>query len=301
MHTHTHTHKYESATRRVEICRGAAAAPDPQVSAAADSTSPPLALPLLRSRTDSSSGARLSTNPSTWSNRVANRLSAVKMPPFGPRLYCRQTHAIAPQSERQSIQPSAHASVAHCFRMQHSLARSLTNLLHDLFVVDCVPDVDVGLVGQHADSRVQVQAVGGSASQVTVAQQALTYAQASSGHAQRSGSSEGVHERAANGCARTGCCGRARLRSRRLLGLALTCISVVLPDPAIPMTMQTVGFFTGAAGAAGAAAAADASAAVAEAGAVAAAGVGATAAAAAFVVAALAALLMLIAAVASAS
>lgn len=38
-------------------------------------------------QTHSTSAARFSMNPSTWSNLVVNKFSAVRIPPLGPRLY----------------------------------------------------------------------------------------------------------------------------------------------------------------------------------------------------------------------
>lgn len=40
-------------------------------------------------RTYSTLSLRFSTNPSTWSNLVVNKLRAVRIPPLGPRLYLR--------------------------------------------------------------------------------------------------------------------------------------------------------------------------------------------------------------------
>lgn len=37
--------------------------------------------------THSTLSLRFSTKPKTWSNLVVNKLRAVKIPPFGPRLY----------------------------------------------------------------------------------------------------------------------------------------------------------------------------------------------------------------------
>ena len=42
-------------------------------------------------KTCSSASAFASTRDMTWSNLVANRLSAVMMPPFGPSWYCFMT------------------------------------------------------------------------------------------------------------------------------------------------------------------------------------------------------------------
>lgn len=43
--------------------------------------------------THSTVSARFSTRPSTWSNFVVKRFSAVRMPPFGPRLYLQTARA----------------------------------------------------------------------------------------------------------------------------------------------------------------------------------------------------------------
>ena len=77
--------------------------------------------------------ARFSTNPSTWSNFVVNKFSAVRIPPLGPRLYL--------SSGLPLWKVSPHA------------------LLHDLLVVDCVPDVDVGSVWHMCDSWIEVEDV----------------------------------------------------------------------------------------------------------------------------------------------
>lgn len=45
--------------------------------------------PGVSTKTYFTEGARFSTNCITWSNRVANRLREVRIPPFGPRLYLR--------------------------------------------------------------------------------------------------------------------------------------------------------------------------------------------------------------------
>ena len=44
--------------------------------------------PGVSTNTYLSAFARFSTNSITWSNRVANKFSDVRMPPFGPSLYC---------------------------------------------------------------------------------------------------------------------------------------------------------------------------------------------------------------------
>ena len=43
--------------------------------------------PGVSTKTLSSSFDRFSHNETTWSNRVANKFDAVKIPPFGPKLY----------------------------------------------------------------------------------------------------------------------------------------------------------------------------------------------------------------------
>jgi hypothetical protein len=72
---------------------------------------------------------------------VVNRLSAVKIPPFGPRLYL--------TAERSIVISNANPSGAPEFHI----------LLHDLFVVHRVPDINVGFVWHMRHSRIQVENV----------------------------------------------------------------------------------------------------------------------------------------------
>jgi len=49
--------------------------------------------------THSTLSLRFSTKPKTWSNLVVNKLSAVKIPPFGPRLYLSSRSMTGKQKE----------------------------------------------------------------------------------------------------------------------------------------------------------------------------------------------------------
>ena len=86
--------------------------------------------------THSTSEDRFSTISRTWSNFVVKRLSAVKMPPLGPRLYL--------------------GPVEHLFT--YSIWTGCT-LFHDLLVVYRIADVDVGIVGDVSDGWVEVEDV----------------------------------------------------------------------------------------------------------------------------------------------
>lgn len=80
-----------------------------------------------------------------WSKRVAKRLAAVRMPPFGPRLYCFITCA-HPTSGSQGgvggVPAAGRASRGAKGRdsVEYGSAR--------LLVVDCVTDVDVRPIGK---------------------------------------------------------------------------------------------------------------------------------------------------------
>jgi hypothetical protein len=69
-------------------------------------------------------------NPRTWSNLVVKRLRAVRIPPFGPRLYL-----MSAPIHKTSI------------------------LFHDLLVIYCVSNVDISTVRHMCDGRIEVQNV----------------------------------------------------------------------------------------------------------------------------------------------
>jgi hypothetical protein len=94
---------------------------------------------LVRSHTLS---ARFSTNDSTWSNCVVNRFSAVKIPPFGPRLYLRRDAAYQRVHKWQRVSLGWDGRIATS--PHRCVASTPRSLLHDLLVVHCIPDVDVG-------------------------------------------------------------------------------------------------------------------------------------------------------------
>jgi hypothetical protein len=89
--------------------------------------------------TDSTDVARFSTCWRTWSNLVVKRLSAVRIPPFGPKLYLRT--------------PSHQLPLLTHLDCMHSL-------LHDLVVVDRVANVDVGSEGKMSNGGVEIEDVG---------------------------------------------------------------------------------------------------------------------------------------------
>ena len=72
----------------------------------------------VEERTHSTVGARFSTRPMTWSNLVTKRLSAVRMPPFGPKLYLRacqiERKRISERGRRRRAQV-LRFDLTHCF------------------------------------------------------------------------------------------------------------------------------------------------------------------------------------------
>ena len=89
--------------------------------------------------THSSSLARFSARFRTWSNLVVNKFSAVRIPPFGPRLYLQSTFSVV---------------------FFQTLGREeACSLLHDLLIIHSVSDVYVGVEGRIGNSRVEVEDV----------------------------------------------------------------------------------------------------------------------------------------------
>ena len=87
----------------------------------------------------STSSALFSISSRTWSNLVVNKLRAVSIPPFGPRLYLWiMICGWGRLPEDQDI------------------------LLHDLLVIDCVSDVNVGFKGNMGHCGIEVQDIGRS-------------------------------------------------------------------------------------------------------------------------------------------
>ena len=77
--------------------------------------------------------ALFSINPNTWSNLVVNKLSAVKIPPFGPRLYLK-------------IRFFKYLNLfIICFSMNHTEREGKSLLLHNLLVVYCIANIDIGI------------------------------------------------------------------------------------------------------------------------------------------------------------
>jgi len=124
--------------------------------------------------------------PSTWSNRVAKRLSDVKIPPLGPSPY------LLDEAPPQSCGGET----------------GLSRLFHNFFVVHGLANIDVRLVRHVGDSWVQVDNVTLFFVLVKLCINTLNQVD------------------------------RACWQQTKP-----TCISVVFPDPAIPMRIQTRGFF----------------------------------------------------------
>ena len=102
---------------------------------------------------------------STWSNLVANRLSDVTIAPFGPSSYLRQKKA----RESGLVRARTNAGPALCC---WPAGREVV-LLHDVFVVDRLAHVNVGLVRHVGHGRVEVDHVRHLAGCVNVRVQPL--------------------------------------------------------------------------------------------------------------------------------
>ena len=94
--------------------------------------------------------ARCSTKSMTLSNRVAKRLSAVMMPPFGPAEPRGPTISAGTERWAGTQQQSSEESRG---------SRTELVLLHDLLVVDRVANVNVGGVGHVLHGGVEVDEV----------------------------------------------------------------------------------------------------------------------------------------------
>lgn len=81
---------------------------------------------------------------------VVKRFSAVRIPPFGPRLYLLVSAvALRMKSARQPQQPAGKWSRDADYV-----------LLHDLFVVDRISNIDIGRVRHMCDGWVKVEDIG---------------------------------------------------------------------------------------------------------------------------------------------